>query len=160
MNSLKKQKKAGKKQNESNKKRRSRKSKSRINDPFTDGSPVRHVIMPDNVRCVYDFPVRNAVIEIFLLSKELLRKIAIKGRKLIAVKRIENAVPGILILYLESDRFDIGRVIYDRFTDLYAIESGPYDLVFLSDVSVLGEPIGYCDIDDLERDRVRFRKSV
>lgn len=122
--------------------------------------PVRHVLMPVNMKYSYDFYIdEESEISTFLLSGEMARRLGLeKGGKLVAVAKIREPIPGVSVLYELNGTYDTGRVIYDNLTCLFVIEKGEGDFVFFNDVLPLGVPIAYCDPENVNKDMLEFRK--
>lgn len=122
--------------------------------------PVRHVLMPVNMKYSYDFYIdEESEISTFLLSGEMARRLGLeKGGKLVAVAKIREPIPGVSVLYELNGTYDTGRVIYDNLTGLFVIEKGEGDFVFFNDVLPLGVPIAYCDPENVNKDILEFRK--
>jgi hypothetical protein len=141
-------------------KRKSRKAKSRAEERDESPEPsLQHVLMPENMKFAYDFHVEETFdISTYLLSADLTRRLGLKGSKLIALATIE-LTPGTLVLYKSEGEHYIDRVIYDSLMDLFVIERGEGDFVFLTDeVTVFGVPIGYCNIENINETLLKFRK--
>lgn len=124
--------------------------------------PVQHVMMPKTMKFAYDFHVEEkTVISTFLISADLTIKLGLMGRKLVAVAKIGELKTDVPILYETRDgkSHGIGRLLYDEFTKLYVIHVEENDeFVFPADVAVIGVPIGYCDVESVNRDMLRFKK--
>jgi hypothetical protein len=116
--------------------------------------------MPAGIKFAYDFPVDEDLdFSTYLLSAELTRRLGLRGSKLVAVAKIGDFEPDMLVLYETKGVFDIDRLTYDRLTNLFLIERGEGDFVFLTEeVKVLGNPIGYCDLEDVDQSFLKFRK--
>ena len=122
--------------------------------------PIQHVLMPPGIKFAYDFPVDEDLdFSTYLLSAELTRRLGLRGSKLIAVAKIADFEPDMLVLYETKGVFDIDRLTYDSLTNLFLIDRGEGDFVFLTEeVKVLGNPIGYCDLEDVDQSFLKFRK--
>jgi hypothetical protein len=113
------------------------------------------------VQCIYDFPVGDTEIGTYLLSAKIAGQLGLDGGPLVAVAKIADLEPGMLILYKTEGRHYVDRLTYDEPCQLFWIERDDGDIVFLTDVRVLGTPIGYCDRQSCERgnyERLRFLK--
>jgi hypothetical protein len=87
--------------------------------------------MPAGIKFAYDFPVDEDLdFSTYLLSAELTRRLGLRGSKLIAVAKIADFEPDMVVLYETKGVFDIDRLTYDRLTNLFLIERGEGDLSF------------------------------
>lgn len=59
-----------------------------------------------------------------------------------------------VVLYLKDDTFRIGRICYDELTHIFLVDLE--ELIFLSDVQLIGVPIGYCPAADRNKRTMQF----
>lgn len=140
--------------------RKPRKTKSGAAKPKKPEAQIQHILMPENMKYAYDFHVDDDLeISTYMLSPELSQKLGLRSCKLIAVSKVFDLEPDMMLLYKTEDKYFIDQVTYDKMTDLFVIERGDGDFVFLTEeVTVLGIPIGYCELDEINTDLLRFRK--
>jgi hypothetical protein len=76
----------------------------------------------------------------------------------VAVAKLSNPGPDLPVLYELEGIYYIDRLTYDEPSQLLWIERSVGDFVFLTDVTVIGIPIGYCGPQRGIYDRLIFRK--
>lgn len=140
--------------------RRPRTVKPKASEVETENTPVQHVLMPESMKYAYDFHVEEEAsdISIFLLSRKLTEKLGLNAGKLVAVAKLKEPKSDTVVLYDVNGEYDIGRLIHDNLSNLFGIEKEEGNFVFLTDVSLVGVPIGYCEPENLNRNLLEFRK--
>ena len=120
--------------------------------------PVERVSLRKDLKYLYHFPISNTEIQTFLVSAELSPRLGLEGIRLVAVAKIKYPKPDMPVLYKLEGKYHIDRLTYDEPSQLLLIEKGDNDFVFLTDVTVLGTPIGYCEHQKVNYKMLRFRK--
>ena len=60
------------------------------------------------------------------------------------------------MLYFKDNTFRTGRLSYDEFTELFLVDLKEF--IFLSDVELIGVPIGYCPVSEQNKRTMQFEQ--
>ena len=138
-------------------KRRARRSKgARKKEPPLD---LSRLIMPKGRTYSFNFAWRGTLEpQFFYFPKYLMRPFGIKADAIVAVMPVksESLFDGGIVLYSYNYIFRIGRLVYDELVQIFLVDLEK--LIFLSDVTVIGVPIGYCSLADRDKKTMKFER--
>jgi tetratricopeptide (TPR) repeat protein len=141
-------------------KRRARRSgsaapKSPVPAPVPAG--VTRLIMPKNRTYSFNFAYTDqSDPHFYYFPRHMMGGFGVKTDAVVAVvpARAESLYHDAPVLYVLDDIFRIGRLSFDDFTGLFLVDLE--DFIFLSDVQLLGVPVGYCPASARNEDMMRF----
>lgn len=111
---------------------------------------IRRIEMPANARYSFEAAVAEyANLSFYFCSK---------ASRVIAVKAVSHISEGAAILFVYDGANRIGQVWREEMSDLLAVNIADEDYTLLDDVKAVGMPIGWCDVDDLAEQPIRFKK--
>jgi tetratricopeptide (TPR) repeat protein len=138
-------------------KRRARRSKgARKKEPSLD---VSRLIMPKGRTYSFNFNWRGTLEpQFFYFPKYLMLAFGIKNNGIVAVMPVksESLFDGGIVLYSYNYTFRIGRLAYDELAQIFLVDLE--ELIFLSDVTLIGVPIGYCRVADRHKKTMKFER--
>lgn len=137
-------------------KRRARRSSETKKDPPLN---LSRLIMPKNRTFSFNFTWTGTLEpQFYYFPRYLMRPFGIKNNSIVAVMPVksESLFDGGIVLYSYNDTFRIGRICYDELTELFLVDLE--ELIFLSDVDLIGVPIGYCPAADRHKKIMKFER--
>jgi tetratricopeptide (TPR) repeat protein len=138
-------------------KRRARRSKGTgKKEPPLD---VSRLIMPKGRTYSFNFNWRGTLEpQFFYFPKYLMLAFGIKADAIVAVMPVksESLFDGGIVLYSYNYTFRIGRLAYDELAKIFLVDLE--ELIFLSDVTLIGVPIGYCPVADRHKKTMKFER--
>jgi tetratricopeptide (TPR) repeat protein len=137
------------------KRRAPRSNKTKKKPPLN----LSRLIMPKNRTYSFDFPWRGEKEpQFFYFPRYLMRPFGIRNDGIVAVMPVksESLFDGGIVLYSYNDTFRIGRICHDSLTELFLVDLE--ELIFLSDVNLIGVPIGYCSVADRDKKTMKFEQ--
>jgi hypothetical protein len=120
---------------------------------------LSRLIMPKGRTYSFNFTWRgDKEPQFFYFPRYLMRPFGIKNDGIVAVMPVksESLFDGGIVLYSYKDTFRIGRLVHDDLTQLFLVDLE--ELIFLSDVHLIGVPIGYCRIADRHKRTMKFEQ--
>jgi tetratricopeptide (TPR) repeat protein len=120
---------------------------------------LSRLIMPKGRTYSFNFTWRGMLEpQFFYFPKDLMRPFGIKNTGIVAVMPVksESLFDGGIVLYSYNDTFRIGRICYDELTHIFLVDLD--ELIFLSDVHLIGVPIGYCPVSDRHKKVMKFEQ--
>lgn len=93
----------------------------------------------------------------FRFSKEIMRKeFGVRTDAVVAVMPAdsESLYEGTPVLYIKDGAFRVGKFSFDEFSGLFLVDLEEF--TFLSDVKLLGTPVGYCPASERDNDLIKF----
>jgi tetratricopeptide (TPR) repeat protein len=140
-------------------KRRARRSNEDSKKASEPALGVARLIMPKNRTYSFNFAWRGKQEpQFFYFPRNLMREFGVKTDAVVAVMPVksESLIDGGTVLYFKDDTFRVGRLSYDEYTQLFLVDLE--DFIFLSDVQLIGVPIGYCRIADRNKRLMKFER--
>jgi tetratricopeptide (TPR) repeat protein len=137
-------------------KRRARRSKETKKEPPLG---LSRLIMPKGRTYSFNFNWRGTLEpQFFYFPKYLMRAFGIKADAIVAVMPVksESLFDGGIVLYSYDYTFRIGRLAYDELAKIFLVDLE--ELIFLSDVTLIGVPIGYCPVADRHKKTMKFER--
>jgi tetratricopeptide (TPR) repeat protein len=137
------------------KRRAPRSNKTKKEPPLN----LSRLIMPKGRTYSFNFPWRGEKEpQFFYFPRYLMRPFGIRNDSIVAVMPVksESLFDGGIVLYSYNDTFRIGRLAYDSLTELFLVDLE--ELIFLSDVNLIGVPIGYCSLADRYKKTMKFEQ--
>jgi len=137
-------------------KRRARRAKEIKKEP-----PLwlSRLIMPKGRTYSFNFNWRGTLEpQFFYFPKYLMLAFGIKADAIVAVMPVksESLFDGGIVLYSYNYTFRIGRLAYDELAQIFLVDLE--ELIFLSDVTLIGVPIGYCRVADRHKKTMKFER--
>jgi hypothetical protein len=120
---------------------------------------LSRLIMPKSRTYSFNFSWRGTLEpQFFYFPKYLMLPFGIKNDGIVAVMPVksESLFDGGIVLYSYNDTFRIGRLVYDDLTQLFLVDLE--ELIFLSDVNLIGVPIGYSRVADRHKKTMKFEQ--
>jgi tetratricopeptide (TPR) repeat protein len=117
------------------------------------------LILPKNRTCSFNFAWRGKEEPQFFYSpRNLMREFGVRTDAIVAVIPVESESlsDGGVVVYFNNDAFRIGRLSYDEFSELFLIDLEEF--IFLSDVQLIGVPIGYCPVSEQNKRIMKFER--
>ena len=137
-------------------KRRAKRSNQTKKEPPLN---LSRLIMPKNRTYSFNFAWRgNREPQFFYFPRYLMRPFGLKNDAIVAVMPVksESLFDGGIVLYSYNDTFRIGRLAMTSLTELFLVDLE--ELIFLSDVQLIGVPIGYCPVADRHKKTMKFER--
>ena len=137
-------------------KRRARRSSETKKEPPPG---LSRLILPKNRTYSFNFTwPGNLEPQFYYFPRYLMRPFGIKNNAIVAVMPVksESLFDGGIVLYFYNDTFRIGRLAYDNLTEIFLVDLE--ELIFLSDVQLIGVPIGYCPAADRHKRTMKFER--
>ena len=137
-------------------KRRARRSST---PPKKQPPGLARLIMPKNQTYSFNFAWHGKEeLQFFYFPRNLMREFGLKTAAIVAVMPVasESLMDGGVVLYFNNDAFRIGRLCFDEFTELFLVDLE--EPTFLSDVQLIGVPIGYCPVSDQNKHMIKFER--
>jgi hypothetical protein len=96
--------------------------------------------------------------QFFYFPKYLMLAFGIKADAIVAVMPVksESLFDGGIVLYSYNYTFRIGRLAFDELAKIFLVDLE--ELIFLSDVTLIGVPIGYCPVADRHKKTMKFER--
>jgi hypothetical protein len=138
-------------------KRRARRSKGTLKKEPAVG--LSRLILPKGRTYSFNFPwPGEKEPQFYYFPRYLMLPFGIKTKAIVAVMPVkpESLFDGGIVLYFYNDTFRIGRVCYDKLTELFLVDLE--ELIFLSDVQLIGVPIGYGPVADRNKRTMKFER--
>jgi tetratricopeptide (TPR) repeat protein len=135
-------------------KRRARRSSAASKEPPLD---LSRLILPKNRTYSFNFTWPGKLEpQFYHFPKYLMQPFGIKTNAIVAIMPVksESIFDGGIVLYSYNDTFRIGSVCYDNLTELFLVDLE--ELIFLSDVNLIGVPIGFCPVADRHKKIMKF----
>jgi hypothetical protein len=120
---------------------------------------LARLVMPKNRTFSFNFAWSGKEeLQFFYFPRNLMREFGLKTAAIVAVMaaKSEPLFDGGVVLYFNNDTFRIGRLSYDEFTELFLVDLE--EPTFLSDVELIGVPIGYCPGSDQNKRTMKFER--
>jgi tetratricopeptide (TPR) repeat protein len=120
---------------------------------------LTRLMMPKNRTCSFNFAwTGHEELQFFYFPRNLMREFGVRTDAVVAVIPVESEslLDGGVVLYFKDDTFRIGRLSYDEFTELFLVDLKEF--IFLSDVELIGVPIGYCPASDRNKRTMKFER--
>jgi tetratricopeptide (TPR) repeat protein len=117
------------------------------------------LVMPKNRTYAFNFAWRGTQEpQFFHFPRNLMREFGLKTAAIVAVMPVESEslMDGGVVLYFNNDTFRIGRLCFDEFTELFLVDLE--EPTFLSDVQLIGVPIGYCPVSDRNKRTIKLER--
>jgi hypothetical protein len=117
---------------------------------------LSRLIMPKNRTYSFNFAwLGKEEPQFFYFPRNLMRAFGVKRDAIVAVMPVksESLMDGGVVLYFK-DTFRIGQLSYDEFTELFLVDLEEF--IFLSDVQLIGVPIGHCPVADRNKRTMKF----
>jgi hypothetical protein len=126
---------------------------------------LSRLIMPKGRTYSFNFNWRGMLEpQFYYFPRDLMLPFGIKTYGIVAVMPVksESLFDGGIVLYSYNYTFRIGRLAYDELAQIFLVDLE--ELIFLSDVTLIGVPIGYCSVADRHKktmkfERLQFRKE-
>lgn len=119
---------------------------------------VTRLLMPKDRTFSFNFALRgHAEPEFFFFPKSMMRDaFGVKTDAVVAVMpaRPDSLYEGAPVLYMKDDIFRVGAFSFDEFSGLFLVDLEEF--TFLSDVYLLGIPVGYCPASDRSKRTMEF----
>jgi tetratricopeptide (TPR) repeat protein len=122
---------------------------------------LSRLIMPKNRTCSFNFTWDGKEEpQLFYFPRNLMKEFGLKTAAIIAVMPVEPEAlfDGGTVLYFNDDVFRIGRLCFDKFTELFLVDLE--EPTFLSDVQLIGVPVGYCPASDQNKKIMKFERLL
>jgi hypothetical protein len=120
---------------------------------------LSRLIMPKSRTYLFNFTWRGMLEpQFYYFPRYLMLPFGIKTNAIVAVMpvRSESLFDGGIVLYSYKDTFRIGRLAHDDLTQLFLVDLE--ELIFLSDVNLIGVPIGHCRVADRHKRTMKFER--
>jgi hypothetical protein len=120
---------------------------------------LSRLIMPKGRTYSFNFNWRGTLEpQFFYFPKYLMLAFGIKADAIVAVMPVksESLFDGGIVLYSYNYNFRIGRLAYDELAKIFLVDLE--ELIFLSDVTLIGVPIGYCPVADRHKKTMKFER--
>jgi tetratricopeptide (TPR) repeat protein len=141
-------------------KRRSRRSTSAPKKPAAAPAPgVTRLIMPKNCIYSFNFPFRGeSYPNFYYFPRDMMGEFGIKTDSILAVIDAghDSLYDGAPVLYVKDEAFRIGQMSFDEFSGLFLVDL--QEFTFLSDVQMIGVPIGFCPASRLNKRGMTFER--
>lgn len=140
-------------------KRRARRSNAAPKKEPARALDVSRLIMPKDRTYSFNFAWRGKEeSQFFYFPRNLMREFGIKTNAVVAVMPVksESLRPGAAVLYFKDEIFRIGVLSFDEFTALFLVDLREF--IFLSDVQLIGVPIGFCPMSDRNKRTMKFER--
>jgi tetratricopeptide (TPR) repeat protein len=137
-------------------KRRARRSTETKKEPPLN---LSRLIMPKSRTYSFNFTWPGKLEpQFYYFPRYLMLPFGIKNNAIVAVMPVksESLFDGRIVLYSKGGEFRIGRICYDEFTQIFLVDLE--ELIFLSDVQLIGVPIGYCRVADRYKKVMKFER--
>ena len=87
-----------------------------------------------------------------------MREFRVRTAALVAVMPVksESLFDGGVVLYSYGGTFGVGRLALDELTELFLVDVEK--LIFLSDVQLIGVPVGYCPVSERNKRILKFEQ--
>lgn len=127
-------------------KRRARRSDAKVPKPASRAPGVSRLIMPKNRTYLLNFPFNGQFEpQFYYFPGDMMKEFGVKRDAVVAMipaAQTESLSEGTPVLYMKDKTFRIGRLSFDGFSGLFLVDLAEF--TFLSDVQLIGVPIGYC----------------
>lgn len=141
-------------------KRRARRSdstapKSPVPAPAPAG--VTRLIMPKNRTYSFNFAYTDqAEPHFYYFPRHMMDGFGVRTDAVVAVipARAESLYHDAPVLYVKDDIFRLGRLSFDEFSGLFLVDTEEF--IFLSDVRLLGVPVGFCPASARNNKMMKF----
>jgi tetratricopeptide (TPR) repeat protein len=120
---------------------------------------LSRLIMPKSRTYSFNFSWRGTLEpQFYYFPRDLMRPFGIKNNAIVAVMPVksESLFDGGVVLYFHDDTFRIGRLAYDELAELFLVDLEKP--TFLSEVQLIGVPIGYCPVADRHKKVMKFER--
>jgi tetratricopeptide (TPR) repeat protein len=137
--------------------RRARRSNEDPKKTLTPALGVARLIMPKDRTYSFNFAWRGKEEpQFFYFPQDMMREFGVKTDAVVAVMPVksESLRAGAAVLYFQDPLFRIGRLSFDNFSELFLVDLEEF--IFLSDVQLIGVPIGYCPASDRNKRLMTF----
>lgn len=119
---------------------------------------VTRLLMPKDRTFSFNFGLRGpAEPEFFLFPKNMMQdEFGVKTDAVVAVMPAlpDSLYEGAPVLYIKDDIFRVGAFRFDEFSGLFLVDLEEF--TFLSDVQLLGIPVGFCRASDRSKRTMKF----
>lgn len=118
---------------------------------------ITRLIMPEDRSFSFAFPFKGqGGPQFFYFPRNIVEEFGVKTDAVVAVMPAngDSLYDGASILYFKDEAFRLGRLSFDEFTGLFLVDLEEF--TFLSDVQMLGVPIGYCPASERKKRVLTF----
>lgn len=119
---------------------------------------ITRLIMPKNRTYSFDFAYNGKTDpQFYYFPKDKMRDFGMRKDAVVAVMpaKPEDVSEGDPVLYLQDEKLKMGRKVRDDLTELFMVDSE--NLILLSDVQVLGVPVGFCAASERNQKLMKFK---
>ena len=138
-------------------KRRARRTNQAKQKPPAPG--LTRLMMPEDRTYSFNFAwCGEEELQFFHFPRNSMREFGVRIDAIAAVIPVEaeSLMDGGVVLYFKDDTFRTGRLSYNEFTELFLVDLE--EPTFLSDVELIGVPIGYCPVSERNKRTMKFER--
>lgn len=139
-------------------KRRAKRSDAKVPKAATREPGVSRLIMPKNRIYSFNFAFNSQVDpQFYYFPRSMMREFGVKTDAVVAMipaAQTESLSEGAPVLYMKDGTFRIGRLSFDEFSGIFLVDLAEF--TFLSDVQLIGVPIGYCPASERNKKTMTF----
>jgi tetratricopeptide (TPR) repeat protein len=140
-------------------KRRARRSDAAVPKTASREQGVSRLIMPKNRTYSFDFAVNGDFDpQFYYFPRNMMSRFGVKTDAVVAMvpaAQTDSLHEGAAVLYVKDGTFRIGRLSFDQFSGLFLVDLAEF--TFLSDVQLVGVPIGYCQTSQRNKRMMTFK---
>jgi hypothetical protein len=139
-------------------KRRAKRSDAAVSKAASREPGVSRLIMPKNRTYAFNFAFNGQYDpQLYYFPGNMMREFGVKTDAVVAMIpaiQTESLSEGAPVLYMKDGKFRIGRLSFDEFSGLFLVDLAEF--TFLSDVQLVGVPIGYCPASERNKKLMTF----
>ena len=120
---------------------------------------ISQLALPDK-NFAFDFPCSAGEFKTFYFDRFMMKKFGIESGAVIAVVPIAKFKAGMLLLISDDDDFTLSKTEYDSWAKVFYIMDERGEPLPLDAEQVVGEPVGYCLIEDADNKFIEFSRLL
>lgn len=106
----------------------------------------------------FDFKSKPPKFEAYFFDERLMSGFGIDSSAIVAVRNISKLKDRLAAVVLHDGQVTVSNIIYDSELDLHLIYDENGEPVFFEEENVIGEPFGFCLLDDVLPEAIHFSK--
>jgi hypothetical protein len=107
---------------------------------------------------IFDFIAGSKITGAFYFDEALMNRFGIGEDAIVVARAVSRLKPETPILVWHEKQILISQATYDKEFDFFIIYDEAGVPIILDEENLLGEPVGFCLFDDIERDEIKFTK--
>ncbi|HSK73422.1 MAG TPA: tetratricopeptide repeat protein [Pyrinomonadaceae bacterium] len=120
---------------------------------------IAQIRLPDK-NFAFDFPCSAAEFQAFYFDLVVMERFGIESGAVAAVVPVQNLKAGMLLLLLQDNEFILAKAEYDSWANVFYVKDEREEPLPFEAEQVVGEPVGYCSLDETDNKFIKFSRLL